>query len=98
MIHPEIIDQALHMLWGAGIVWIAMAYGMRSAFAAFMLPVIALLPREFVDQWDGWHIGNGKMLDIICYGLGGLSYYIIRMRGDNSYDPKGLDRLYRREE
>jgi hypothetical protein len=78
MIHPEVIDQCLHLLWGMGIVWIAMAYGMRSVIAAIMLPICALLPREFVDQWDGWHIGNGKMLDILFYGIGGYLYHNIR--------------------
>lgn len=78
--HQEVIDQTLHLLWGMGIVWIAMAFGMRTAYAAVMLPIIALLPREFVDQWDGWHIGNGKMLDIIFYGIGGFLYW--SMRGD----------------
>ena len=63
-----------------GIVWVAMAYGMRTAWAAFTLPIMALLPREFGDQWDGWHIDNGKMMDIIFYGIGGWLYWY--MRGD----------------
>ena len=85
------IDQALHLLWGFGIVWIAMHHGMKGAFAAWMLPVLALLPRELVDQWHGWPIGDGKMLDIICYGLGGYLAYKIR---GFLYGTEGLDRLY----
>ena len=87
------VDQLLHLLWGFGIVWIAMHHGMKGAFAAVTLPVLALLPRELVDQFDGWwHIGDGKMLDIICYGLGGLGYYKIRRYFYGN--TKRLHRLY----
>ena len=74
----EIIDQALHMLWGGSIVWIAMHHGMEGAFAAVLLPVLALLPRELVDQWHGWPIGDGKLLDIMFYGIGGYLTYRLR--------------------
>ena len=90
----EVIDQALHILWGAGIVCVAMNFGMRSAFAAIVLPIMALLPRELVDQFDGWwYIGDGKMLDITCYGIGGyLAHLYWRVLYGNT---KGLDSIHR---
>jgi hypothetical protein len=74
----ELADQILHMLWACGIVLVAMHYGMRGVKAAILLPVLAMLPRELVDQWNGWPIGDGKLMDIFFFGFGGYVTYLWR--------------------
>ena len=72
----ELIDQLLHVLWGTGIVLVAYHFGMRSLTGCLLLPVLAILPRELVDQWNGWPIGDGKLMDIFFFGVGGLAGFI----------------------
>jgi hypothetical protein len=42
--------------------------------------LLMCLPRELIDQWHGWPIGAGKLLDIGIFVLGGLAAGILFLK------------------
>lgn len=66
------IDQASHFTWGAGIAGTAFLFGMDSQVGLIALPVLAILPREMIDQWPIQDIPK-TVTDILVFGLGGAA-------------------------
>ena len=75
---PEIIDQFLHSLWAFAA--IAPVLIKRRVWTASLSALILCLPRELVDQWHGWPIGDGKLLDIAFFVIGGTIAGIILIK------------------
>jgi hypothetical protein len=76
-ITPHVFDQSLHIAWGFAISYIASRCGMRGLWVHMLLPVLAVLPREFVDQWP---INNpmDTVTDLMFFAIGGLIAWIVR--------------------
>lgn len=72
----EIIDQFLHFLWAffalAPVLWKP-----RYVWAAVLSALIIALPREFVDQWNGWPPGFWKLFDVFFFALGGFAAGVV---------------------
>lgn len=66
----ELTDQLLHAVWAAGVVLPIGLMG-PSALSGSLTALALCLPRELVDQWHGWPIGKRKILDILCFAIGG---------------------------
>lgn len=68
---PQVLDQGLHVLWGFGISYLAIRAGMNRVVWAILLPPLAMLPRELIDQWP---INNyfDTNLDLFFFAVGGF--------------------------
>ena len=68
---PQALDQGLHIIWGYWIVVVAMKAGLNRWWGAVWLPVLTLLPREFVDQWpiNSW---GDTIMDLTFLSVGGI--------------------------
>ncbi len=74
----ELIDQILHFAWAFGA--LAPVLVRPCVWTAILSALFICLPRELVDQWHGWPIGWGKLLDIGCFVLGGLTAGILLIK------------------
>lgn len=66
----QFIDQTLHLAWGL-LIALPLAYYGAPLWVCVGVPIIAMLPREFVDQWPvrSW---KGKALDLAGFGVSGV--------------------------
>jgi hypothetical protein len=82
---PEIIDQALHLIWFFALACLVWNKDMGLA-RCLLIASLLVLPREFIDQWHGWSIGIGKLTDIFSCYLGAFSGWLYRsfliLKGD----------------
>jgi hypothetical protein len=74
-------EQIAHAAWGAGIVLMVrlmFPVGWWSVpwWFGFGLPVLAVLPRELVDQWPINKWGD-TVIDLAFFGMGGLIIWMI---------------------
>ena len=74
----EIIDQILHFGWAFGA--LAPVLVRPCVWTAMLSALFIGLPRELVDQWNGWPIGWGKLLDIGSFVLGGFAAGILLVK------------------
>ena len=74
----ELIDQLLHFTWAFGA--LAPVLVKRCVATAMLSALFICLPRELVDQWHGWPIGWGKLLDIVCFLMGGFAAGILLIK------------------
>lgn len=74
----EVLDQVLHFGWTLMFL-LPLAHYKPSIKIFVLVAILAMLPREIVDQWSG-NFGWGKATDIFFFALGGLAAGLIWKR------------------
>jgi hypothetical protein len=66
----QVIDQTLHFAWGL-LIALPLAYYSAPLWVCVTAPIIAMLPREVVDQWpvNSW---NDTLVDLAFFGASGF--------------------------